>query len=679
MRIRRLLLALGLVALVVGIVALVAPGVLPFDANRAFVVLVGLLAALLAARAIQARRHADLDWAATPDVELTTPTPRPGHDVGAILDGFARRQPPSARPYSVREGLGAVAVAVLTRFGSYTEAEAQEAVATGTWTEEDHAAAFLGSARSLDDSLRPVLRNAIRKESAFQRGRRLAIDEIARRAGLSLSTADGTDASSDGSWTSWLPGRDGGNSPSASTEGTATGLDGTGRSETGSSATGSSTSAPSSDGGTTRLDAAAESRETGHWRGVSAVALLGIGAGIFVRQPAVLLAGVVGVGYVAYARSSTPPAIELTIDRSIDADAPDPGDEVDVTLTVTNAGDRTLTDLRVIDGVPAALSVADGSPRAGTALRPGEDETIEYSVRARRGSHDFEPALAITRDLPSTTEREHRVGPGTTLTCVPPLGSLAEPVPLRDRGSGLVGREASHSAGEGIEFHSTREYRAGDPIARIDWNRRARTGELSTVEFREERAATVVLLIDARASAYRSPSSGPPHAVDRAVDAAGQLLGGLLAGGNRVGIAAAPAASCWLAPGSDADHAVEARQLLATHAALHPIPPERSSLPSRWERRLRRRLPEGAQVILLTPLCDDGAVEIARQFDERGHPVTVLGVDPTMDDSQGNRLARVTRTLRIAALRGANVPVVDWDWDEPLAAAIARANERGSP
>jgi len=406
---------------------------------------------------------------------------------------------------------------------------------------------------------------------------------------------------------------------------------------------------------------------------------VGIGLGVLVEEPGVLLAGVVGVGFAAYARSSTFASGRVSIERAVAADDPDPDDDVEVAVTVTNESDRFLADLRIVDGVPPALGVATGSPRRGLALRPGESETFSYAVTARRGVHEFEPALLVSRSVSGATEATGYVRAETSITCIPSPRPTSEPVPLRGRGSELVGEMASDTAGNGVEFYATREYQPGDARNRIDWNRRARTGELTTVEFREERAATVMLVVDAREVAYVGPDHDGAHAVDRCVAAAGSMFSTLLAAGHRVGITAIGPGECWLAPGVGADHRLEARTLLGTHPALSPVPPEPGTHLARWRRHFRKRLGAGTQLVFLSPLADGFSAAIARRFDGYGYPVTAVSPDPTVGATPGNQLARIARKLRVSELRNAGIPVVDWAWDEPLDAALARYNDGGFP
>ncbi len=55
--------------------------------------------------------------------------------------------------------------------------------------------------------------------------------------------------------------------------------------------------------------------------------------------------------------------VPLQATRSVSDAQPTPGEPVAVELTLTNTGSSSLTDVRVIDGVPEELPVVEGSPR----------------------------------------------------------------------------------------------------------------------------------------------------------------------------------------------------------------------------------------------------------------------------------------------------------------------------
>lgn len=424
-------------------------------------------------------------------------------------------------------------------------------------------------------------------------------------------------------------------------------------------------------------DSSSRGRSTARWRGVNVISLVVSGAGILADRPGLVLAGVIAVAFTAVARAGTPPTVDLSVERRLSDETPGPDEPVRVTVQVTNTGDSVLPDLRFIDGVPPALVVEDGSPRFGTALRPGASAEFEYTVTAARGIHRFDPSLAIVRDVSGAKERRIRmIGTRTEITCVPPLPQPVS-LPLRAQTTGITGQVPTSDGGSGLAFHAIREYRHGDPLSRIDWNRTARTGEFSTIEFQQERSATVVLLIDAREAAYIAPDSEDPPALERSITAAGALFEGFLATDDRVGIAVLSPTDCWLAPGTGDTHRTRARELLATHPAVSPGAPDGTFLGRTKLRRFRRRLPTDAQVVFCSPLPDRYAALVARRLNAYGNHVTVVSPDPMGDETTGTTLEHIERSLRCSALRDDGIRVIDWD-DEALRTAIETATQRWS-
>jgi len=416
--------------------------------------------------------------------------------------------------------------------------------------------------------------------------------------------------------------------------------------------------------------------ETDRWLGIAGAALALVGLGVLVRQSSLVLAGAVGVGYAVYARAGDAPTPALAVTRSVSDETPAPGGEVRVTVRAENVGEAALPDLRLVDGVPPGLAVVDGPARVATGLRPGSAVAFEYTVRAARGDHEWEPLTAITRDAAGARERTTALDARTTLACTPELSAGGD-LPLRGLTTVHHGRVPTDVGGSGVEFHATREYRRGDPLKRVDWNRRARTGELSTVELREERSATVVLLVDAREPAYVAPDPDAETAVEVSVAAAGQAFSALLDGGDRVGIAALSPLDCWLPPGSGTVHAARGRETLATDPALAPTPSGEPFYRSLWLRRFRRRLPADAQVLFFTPLADDTAASLARRIDAHGHLVTVLSPDPTATGTAGERLTALERRQRLRTLRSVGIRALEWR-DGSFPVAVAAATRRWS-
>lgn len=570
-----------------------------------------------------------------PAVELAAGTDPPGARLDDALGQFADERRLGGGPRRRRSALAAAAVAALVRYGDHTPSSARAAVADGSWTENDRAAAFLSddvdrASRRWRDRL-PFVGGSSAVDDV-----RHTVDAIADLAGVESTATDDP-----------APGR---------------------------RTTGTVPSPPADhDGG----PYVRSRRHTGRFRGLRALGVGTLAAGTLLQSPSVVLLGALPFGQLAAAhlRRTDDAAPAVTVERSLDDDGVAPGGRVAVELEVTNEGDERVADCRLVDGVPAGLPVVDGSPRAAVALAPGESTTLRYAVEARRGSHEFGPTLAVVRDPSGATAVECLLPAASTLRVLPRF-EAAPTVPLRRQGTRTAGEIRTGEGGEGTTFHATREYRRGDPLSRVDWRRWARTGEFATVEFERERAATVVFVVDARGASYVAPDHDSEHALDRALGAVASLYPALTDAGNRVGLTAVSTADCWVPPGSGRAHRARFREALGTHPALSSAP-EGENLAARTAiARLHRRLPAGAQVLLLSPLCDDYAAQVARRFEVGGHPATVVSPDPTTTDSPSRTLARVARRNRLHDLREAGVTVVDWAWDEPLSTALERGERR---
>lgn len=418
---------------------------------------------------------------------------------------------------------------------------------------------------------------------------------------------------------------------------------------------------------------------TARFRILKPMALTAVGVGVVFGSAALLLAGALFGGVGVYAAAGSPPTASIRLSRSIEPVEPTPGETVRVTVEVENESDQFVPDLRVIDRVPDGLSVTDGSPRHGTALRPGATATYAYRVEAVRGHYEFGAVSLVTRNLSGTFERVADVtAAGDASVTYDVTAAMDRSVPLRKQTSRSVGRVLTDVGGSGIELHSVREYRTGDPLNRIDWSRAARGEELATLLFREERSATVVMLVDTRAEAYVASDADAPSAVDRSVLAAAEVASALLDADDRVGLGALSPRQCWVAPSSGHTHRTRIHEVLANAEAFGPRPPDQSFKPAIRLQSIRKRLPSVAQLLVFSPVCDDELVDIVRRLQASGHPTTVISPNPTGGRTPGGTLARIERGLRLSRLREADVRVVDWNESEPLALALTAAGRRWS-
>lgn len=630
---RRDALAVGLASSLLGLLLLAAPtltaGVdLSGTVRAAPFVAVGVAALVVAGHYVRAELEAgDAADAAAGSERYPRPGNRPSYarpgaslvdSVAAISWTDRRQSEPTAR-LALRSDVRDAAVHVLSETEGWSRSETEARLREGDWTTDARAAAFFADDAVPSLSVRQHLRSLLGRDPPFARRARHAVAELVRRDGtadastvLAARTDESRPATTRRYWSS---------------------VDGE----------------------------ASRAVETGRARQATVAALAAGGFGIVTLRPALLLLSLFGVTVAGYARVAAPPSDAVRVTRTVGDDAPEPGSAVEVTVTVENAGETTLPDVRLVDGVPAGLAVTEGTPRFTTALRPGRRATFSYTVEAAPGVHEFDPALVVTRDLAGLRRRETLVDAGGSEVACRPDPPAPDPR-LGPQRTVLPGQTRSTVEGSGVEFRSVREYRPGDPLSRVDWNRKAKTGEFTTVDFRESRLARVLLVVDARRAAYLTPDDGGVPAVRRSVAAARSLADGLVASGVPVGITALSPRPCWLPPGAGADHRRRLLDAFAGDDAFSWDPPvERVGVDAAVE-SVVRRVDADTQLLFLSPLCDDDARAVARRLDAHGYPIRVVSPDPTASSSDcAHGYASIRRRLRLRELRNAGLSVLDWD------------------
>ncbi|SFR67634.1 DUF58 domain-containing protein [Halogeometricum limi] len=461
---------------------------------------------------------------------------------------------------------------------------------------------------------------------------------------------------------------------------------------------------------------------------VGALSLVAVG--LAYADATLVVAAVIPLAYVLYGSfSSLPPSASLALSREFDPAAPAPGERVTVTLTVRNDGDRTLADVRVVDGVPDALAVESGSPRACLSLAAGDAATLSYEVVATRGEFAFADAVVRLRSTAgsSVATDEMPVAGDDTLSCT----GRPEGVPLAEAAPGRVGTVPADAGGSGLEFYATREYRPGDSLSRVDWRHLAKTGELTTVEFREERASTVAVVADVRRPTRVVSGPGRPTAGERCAYAAVRTHGALAAAGHAAeatvlgldaervpdAVAVGPDGLPWpdgpqtTAAVFEAGGAAASRESAAETAATAETAeatetagkaetaettatdggrgrttarftsaasedaetPRRSTHGRSLAATLDARFASDARVVIFSPLLDDYPVALARALRRRGRTVAVLSPDATGRETPGLALAALDRHGRRTSLERDGVTVADWTPTRPLDDALAHA------
>lgn len=435
---------------------------------------------------------------------------------------------------------------------------------------------------------------------------------------------------------------------------------------------------------------------TRRWQGITGVALGAASVGVLAATPDLLLVAVLVVGYAAYSRLIGHPAeLDVTVDRSISPPDPDPDQPVSVRLRIRNLAGESIPDLRIVDGVPPMASVVNGTPRSGTTLAPGGSVTVEYAVQVPPGKHRFGAVTLVSRNINGSGERISSINTSTVIDCLDTL----ETAPILDHTTARAGPIPTDRDGAGVEFFGIREHYPGDDLHRIDWARFARTGELSSIVFRTERSANIVVCLDTS-----TPGDGPStNAIvsPTCLGTADRLVRSLIRRNHSVGLLHFDSMNCWIPPQAGRSQAATICHALNNHPAFaqaNEIPPGHRATYSEpgsidWADSLATRdrdrgrstssgtpgyqqmsayLEPDDQVVFVTGLLTGNVVESILGVGGRERKVLVLSPDMTSTESSGGRLARLERNGRIRTLRKSGIPVIDWNLSHELEGDVLR-------
>ncbi len=261
----------------------------------------------------------------------------------------------------------------------------------------------------------------------------------------------------------------------------------------------------------------------------------------------------------------------------------------------------------------------------------------------------------------------------------------------------FAGEFRSAVRGQGMEFEEVREYVPGDDVRRIDWNVTARTGDPHVKVFREERQATVLLIIDVSGSVHVG-TGGRDGRTDRRLQIA-RIAGGLayasIRNQDRVGLVTfTEQVEAFLPPRKSRGHAWAVIRAAYSSAGSHRGTDLAEAL--RFVRAVQRRR---AVIVLVSDFLDDGPWErllgpLARRH--KLHAVLVhdpldgalgrLGLTEVVDAETGRRQvvdgdvfpARESREDRIRRLRRAGARVVSIGTaEDPYSALMAHFHREG--
>jgi uncharacterized protein (DUF58 family) len=254
-----------------------------------------------------------------------------------------------------------------------------------------------------------------------------------------------------------------------------------------------------------------------------------------------ILVPVVALGYVLVH------PVHVAVTRTFRPASVPAGLTATVTLQLRNLSAVAVSGLRWRDTADAGVDVPDGQPlRALGAARPGrptatDTSVASYPVRpARRGSYPIGPVLLGRVDPFGLASGEWPVGTPHDLTVTPRVTPLPGSGVSITRGEGSRHERLRHLDNDSDELIA-REYRAGDPLRRVNWPATARHGEIMVRQEEQRSHPEARIVLDTTRGSTDHPNGlaahrGPAHdaAFERAVELAASIAVHFLEAGFRV-------------------------------------------------------------------------------------------------------------------------------------------------
>lgn len=391
--------------------------------------------------------------------------------------------------------------------------------------------------------------------------------------------------------------------------------------------------------------------------------------GLVLRHPALLALAILLGWHLVLSTSFSPRGMweKLRASRRIAPTRLQEGETLTVRIEVKNTSAYAL-EVYAWDEVPTGLEVLEGKWFDTAVIPPGEALILSYQARSARGVHRFlrvhveirEPwGLApIQVDLPC---------PGQALAVPRIERGLSLEAGAR-RALPIPGTARSRRGGLGVEFYGVREFRAGDMPRKLAWKAMARREEPVVVEFTEERATEIAVILDTRRRAYRANSA----LFDHAVRAAAGLAYHFLRQGHRVGLLQYGTILDWVFPGYGRRHAERILQELArAQPGDSEVFAELAHLPTRL-------FPSGSLLVLISPLIL-GDEETLGRLVARGYKVWVImpemggGRAGPGEEELAQRIWHLERLVLVRRVHRSGAVVLAWPVERPLGVVLRRA------
>jgi len=395
---------------------------------------------------------------------------------------------------------------------------------------------------------------------------------------------------------------------------------------------------------------------------LATAALLGLLAAILTGHAALVLLAAPALGALALMPRRRPPAPDVTV--ALSGARCFEGEEVTVTATIGVPGGHPLDEITaelmpaprvdLVSGAAAQVFLHEGRVTATWVVRPGRwGRYPPGAVLARAGLGGAQVLIRAEPDPLEVFPRPARMRPRLV------------PAELLRR----IGEHTGRAVGAGTEFASLRPYQPGDQLRDVNRAVSIRRGQLHVNQRAAERAADLVIMIDAFGLTEGAVAD---RTMDLAVHGAATLAAAYLRVSDRAGVVVLGGALRWLGPAHGDRQFYRIAELLLQARYDSWVTPDLDRIP-------RTALPPGTLAVVFSPLLDPRGLAALTDLRRRGFPLIVVdtlrdeppAVARPADASLALRLWRLDRAATRSALRALGVPVLPWTEDAELDSVLA--------
>jgi uncharacterized protein (DUF58 family) len=395
---------------------------------------------------------------------------------------------------------------------------------------------------------------------------------------------------------------------------------------------------------------------------LATAALLGLLAAILTGHAALVLLAAPALGALALMPRRRPPAPDVTV--ALSGARCFEGEEVTVTATIGVPGGHPLDEITA-ELVPAPRVTLMSGSAVQVFLREGQ-VTATWVVRPGRWGR-YPPAAVLARAGLGGAQVLIRAEPD-------PLEVFPRPARMRPRLVPAellrrIGEHTGRAVGAGTEFAGLRPYQPGDQLRDVNRAVSIRRGQLHVNQRAAERAADLVIMIDAFGLGEGAVAA---RTMDLAVHGAATLAAAYLRVSDRAGVVVLGGALRWLGPAHGDRQFYRIAELLLQARYDSWVTPDLDRIP-------RTALPPGTLAVIFSPLLDPRGLAALTDLRRRGFPLIVVdtlrdeppAVARPADAGLALRLWRLDRAATRSALRALGVPVLPWTDDAELDSVLA--------